>query len=774
MKIAIDWDSRQRAFLLTGAFSQPVRFTSSFHVTQQGAPQRGRTIDEALGTPVRQRGRGRDAWTFERGGVRLTLAWEAPAAGAVILHTRLENASPAPIHLHQLTPARFDDSLPYFADLDAVRVYRNGFQSWSPSGSVPGRAVQEYPRLDLLAPLSHHVDAPDWGRTDGLLSFLFTILSQHEQRATLLGFLGQRAGLGTLFFQNGAPRTLGCVLDYGGKRLGPGQSVSGEPLVLYRGEADAVLERYTRAMAAAMDARPPETSPVGWCSWYELYTSVSEVDMRANARALAAHPELGVEYVQLDDGYQTAVGDWLSLNRKFPGGLAALAADIRGRGFRAGIWTAPFFAGKRSRLLREHPGWFLADERDEPLQAAFHLGWKTRLYALDLSHPAVEAWLHDTFATLARWGFDYFKVDFLFAGIRTGKRFDPGLSPVEAYRRGLGAIRAAIGPDRYLLGCGAPIGPSIGLVDGMRVSADVKEVWHEPLLAALARGTDIPSLRDSLRNNMTRAFMHRAWWVNDPDCLLVRDRRTELTRDEIHLMVTILGMTGGAVFLSDDLASVELARLDLATAILPPTSLHGHPVDLMERELPETFVLAQGERRLLALVNPTSTPRRRIPDVDPRRELCFDFWAERVLADPPCTVPAHGVRALLITPRAAEPAVVGTTLHLTALVDGRITSSYDPATCQLVIAGHKLARRRGELWLALPEGFTAAPERAWQAREAADSRKSPDSRDSLHSWDPRDSGEPMIKRVTRWEHGLILEVKVEGAWRLVIPCQPAA
>jgi alpha-galactosidase len=743
MRMTIDWDAQPRTFVLTGAFERPVRFVSSFHVTQQGTRQRGRTADEALGAPVRQRGRGRDAWTFDRNGVRLTLAWEAPAKDALILHTRIENTTRAPIHLHQLVPARFDHSLPCFDDLDAVRVYRHGFQSWSPSGSVPAGSVQEYPHLELFSLMNHHVDAPDWGRTDGLLSFLFTIIQQHDHGAALFGFLGQRVGLGTVFFQSGGARTLSCTLDYGGKRLGPGQSLSGEPLVLYRGGSDAVLARYTRSMAAAMDARPLEHSPVGWCSWYELYTEVREADMRANARALAAHPELGIEYVQLDDGYQTAVGDWLSLNRKFPAGLPALVEDIRARGFRAGVWTAPFFAGKRSRLLRDHPGWFLADERGKPLLAGVNPAWKTRLYCLDLSHPAVEAWLYDTFSTLVRWGFDYFKIDFLFAGIRTGTRFDAALSPVEAYRRGLGAIRAAIGPDRYLLGCGAPIGPSIGLVDGMRVSADVKEVWHESLWGALARGTDTPSVRDSLRNNITRAFMHKAWWINDPDCLLVRDRRTELTRDEIHLLVTILGMTGGALVLSDDVANIDLSRLALATAVLPPTPLHGRATDLMERELPETFVLAGGERRLLALVNPTSTPRRRIPDVDPAREVCFDFWAERVLRDPPCTVPAHGVRSLLVTPRTPEPALVGTTLHLTALVDGRIASRYDRAAGQLVITGQLLARRRGELWIALPEGFTAVTD------------------------------DPMIRRVTRWAEGLVIEVKTEADWRLAIPCQPA-
>jgi hypothetical protein len=108
--------------------------------------------------------------------------------------------------------------------------------------------------------------------------------------------------------------------------------------------------------------------------------------------------------------------------------------------------------------------------------------------------------------------------------------------------------------------------------------------------------------------------------------------------------------------------------------------------------------------------------------------------------------------------------VVGTTLHLTALVDGRITSSYDPATRQLVIEGQGLARRRGELWLALPEGFTAAPE---QARQGLTGQQQ-----GLTAQEAQDVAPSLIKRVTRWEQGLILEVKVEGAWRLAIPCQP--
>src|ERR1700733_11184063 len=44
--------------------------------------------------------------------------------------------------------------------------------------------------------------------------------------------------------------------------------------------------------------------------------------------------------------------------------------------------------------------------------------------------------------------------------------------PLTAYRRGMEMIREAIGPDSYLPGCGAPILPSVGLVDATRVSPD--------------------------------------------------------------------------------------------------------------------------------------------------------------------------------------------------------------------------------------------------------------------------------------------------------------
>src|SRR2546429_1865897 len=96
--------------------------------------------------------------------------------------------------------------------------------------------------------------------------------------------------------------------------------------------------------------------PTGWCSWYELSGGVTEADMIANLEFCAAHFDRRFfGYVQLDDGYQRATGDWQT-NDKFPHGHRWLSDQIHGRGFKAGLWLAPFAVAERSGVAAQHPG----------------------------------------------------------------------------------------------------------------------------------------------------------------------------------------------------------------------------------------------------------------------------------------------------------------------------------------------------------------------------------------------------------------------------------
>jgi alpha-galactosidase len=215
--------------------------------------------------------------------------------------------------------------------------------------------------------------------------------------------------------------------------------------------------------------------------------------------------------VQLDDGYQAEIGDWLTLSPRFAS-LEGVVDRIRSAGRRAGLWIAPFLVGERSRLWAEHPDWLV---RSKTAPADTGHNWHQRLAALDTTHPEAQAYLHEVFSTFRAKGFDFFKIDFIYAAAVVGKRHGDA-SGIDAYRHGVELIRSAIG-DAYLLGCGAPILPSVGLVDAMRVSPDTAP-HRDPDDGDLSQ----PSSRAAMLTGRGRAYQHGRFWVNDPDCLIVR------------------------------------------------------------------------------------------------------------------------------------------------------------------------------------------------------------------------------------------------------------
>ena len=200
--------------------------------------------------------------------------------------------------------------------------------------------------------------------------------------------------------------------------------------------------RSTRRCARGSGQRvaPVRPAPTVWCSWYRYFTRITEADVIENLDSMA-QLDLPIDVVQLDDGYQTGIGDWLSWSGRFPS-LGEMAARIRGQGRRAGIWVAPFLVGADSRLAVERPEWLVPG-----VWAGWN--WEQDLAVLDTTHPGAREYLAEVFSTLRGLGFDYFKLDFLYAGALPGPR-SAGLTPVAAYRDGLALIREAVGADAYL------------------------------------------------------------------------------------------------------------------------------------------------------------------------------------------------------------------------------------------------------------------------------------------------------------------------------------
>ena len=130
----------------------------------------------------------------------------------------------------------------------------------------------------------------------------------------------------------------------------------------------------------------------GWCSWYYYWQGVTEEAVLANLEELRRRrDELPIEYVQIDDGYQAEIGDWLTPTRSSRTGWSGWSSRSTRRGFKAGLWLAPFLMGEKSQLWREHPDWAVQYKPGKPHIAMQN--WGQDCYALDLTRPEVIEWL---------------------------------------------------------------------------------------------------------------------------------------------------------------------------------------------------------------------------------------------------------------------------------------------------------------------------------------------------------------------------------------------
>jgi alpha-galactosidase len=136
--------------------------------------------------------------------------------------------------------------------------------------------------------------------------------------------------------------------------------------------------------------------------------------------------------------------------------------------------------------------------------------------ALDITHPAAAQYLVGALGTMRDCGVGYFTTDCMYAGAAEGRRHED-VTGVVAYRRALQLIRDAIGPQALLVSGGAPVLPSVGLVDAMRVGP-YTAAGSEP-----AGGSPSwPSPWAAARNSMARAWQQGRFWVNDTGCLMAQ------------------------------------------------------------------------------------------------------------------------------------------------------------------------------------------------------------------------------------------------------------
>ncbi|MBQ7063369.1 MAG: alpha-galactosidase [Firmicutes bacterium] len=430
---------------------------------------------------------------------------------------------------------------------DDEKIFMNGYQSWTycpeysrrssirPYGLLPRFLVRHF-RLDRYGDY-HFVD---YDRTPGRTHGFSYCYFRHGDRYRLFASLDERPGY-TIFRYDANSEVLSVERDCAG--LACGGEYHAFDLFYAEGSEDEVFD----AWFAAMGARPRTAQKIaGYSSWYNRYRKISRESIIQDLSGCESMLQPG-DLFQIDDGWEPYVGDWLEADAaKFPAGMKKMADAIHEKGFKAGLWLAPFAAQRGSALLAEHPDWCLQHDGRKWSSGCQWGGF----YSLDIDHPGVIAYLEKVFdRVFDEWGFDLVKLDFLYAAAPFG---------TEHETRGGRMIRAMellrrLCRDKLILGCGVPLMPAFGLVDYCRIGCDVGRDWDDKLIMHLINRERV-STRQSLGNTLFRRELNGRAFYNDPDVFFLRDENLHLSAPRKKLLATLNSLLGGVLLHSDDMS----------------------------------------------------------------------------------------------------------------------------------------------------------------------------------------------------------------------------
>lgn len=466
---------------------------------------------------------------------RITRRWKG-----LVCQSSVTNTGRAPVRLREIV--LFEERHGYAPQ---TPFYGEGFTMLSQTGGTLGQPEAIGGYLD-----SKHYRIPE---PEGALTVYGAACVSPAGRHDLMAFTSSRRFVGRFHFR---PDTWQATLDCEGLELGPGQTWQLEEFTRLTGKDRARLfEQLGGLMAKNHPPLAWPAPPEGWCSWYCFGPQVTAQQVRDNL-AWIAREAPNLRYVQIDDGYQPAMGDWLETGAAFGGDVRAVLREIKDCGFEPAIWVAPFIAEAGSKLFREHPEWFMKDESGAPLPAdkVTFGGWRHGpWYALDATQPSVQEHLRQLFRTMNRdWGCTYFKLDANFWGAMHGGRLaDRNATRVEAYRRGMQAIIEGAGKS-FILGCNHPLWASLGLIHGSRSSGDISRKWT--------------TIRKVAGENLHRAWQNGRLWWNDPDALVLLG---SLPENEFLFHAAATMATGGMLLSGDDLTKMTPPRVALLGKLRP-------------------------------------------------------------------------------------------------------------------------------------------------------------------------------------------------------------
>ena len=255
--------------------------------------------------------------------VELKGKWDNSPGFGSLLNLKLKNISDSSIRVTRLVfPAEngLDNFLKGF-ESNNISFLRNGYQSWSTAKSYRLKEKPLRPWLQLVSLISSNMANLPSNTPGNLSSEMYSIISDLKTGNSFL--VGQCNPFNQFFYirlifykKEKKTNYFELVYDFGRKMILPGETIQLDGIIMSQEHASILLEKYFKYIKNKMKINPLEKQIKGWCSWYYYYNKISPEIIHKNIGILKSK-KINIDFIQIDDGYQKYVGDWLDLKTKF-------------------------------------------------------------------------------------------------------------------------------------------------------------------------------------------------------------------------------------------------------------------------------------------------------------------------------------------------------------------------------------------------------------------------------------------------------------------------
>ena len=439
-------------------------------------------------------------------------------------------------------------------------VFVNGYQSWTATKEyvsadnllisekqrnldrLPQKVVADYAFKSYGSQFFHKAD------NSSLLGVDYAYVKGTEE--IFIGNLNYKNAYLLIEIHKKKDRIL-LLSDVDGKQLKKGESFVVFDFMTDR-SADKGQSEYFSRLTPKSDKKL-----FGYTSWYNHYQNINEEKIYT---ALEKADER-FELFQIDDGFETFVGDWLDIDKKkFPNGLKPIVDKIHGKGMLAGIWLAPFAVEQNSDLFKNHPELIAKTDSGEFIKGGSN--W-SGFYPLDLNKKESVEYVRKVLRFYLELGFDFFKLDFLYA---------TNLKPLYGKTRSETAefayeILCEELKGKKILGCGATLSNGFCKFDFMRIGPDVSlkfdDVWYMKFMHS-----ERISTKTTLQNTIFRSAMDGKAFLNDPDVIILRDDNIDLTKEQRYALAKINALFGSLLMTSDNPKTYDKEKADILSETL--------------------------------------------------------------------------------------------------------------------------------------------------------------------------------------------------------------